>query len=35
MTMKKRGHEFERKQRGVPGKAWREEREGKNAVIIL
>lgn len=32
--MKKRGHGFEREQEGYIG-VWREEREGRNGVIIL
>lgn len=31
---KKRGHEFERDQKVVHGRVWREEREGQNDVII-
>ena len=32
---KKGGHEFEREQGGVHGRVLREEREGRNDVIIL
>lgn len=32
---KKKGHEFEREQKGVYGKIWREERKGRNVVTIL
>jgi hypothetical protein len=31
----KRGHEFERKQEGIYGRIWREEREEINDVIII
>jgi hypothetical protein len=33
--MEKGGHEFEREQRDVYGRAWREEREGGNDLVIL
>ena len=29
------GYEFEREQGGIHGKAWREERKGRNDVIII
>lgn len=31
----KRSHELERAQEGIYGRAWREQREGRNVLIIL